>query len=53
MMVRSKQALLLKWLATSKVLEENMDYKDFLRSPIKEELDGLKRLEGRFFLLSH
>ena len=37
-------------VATSKVIEENLDYKDFLRGHIKEDgLDGLNRLEGRFF----
>ena len=33
-------------MATSKVIEENLDYKDFLRGHIKEDgLDGLNRLE--------
>ena len=48
-MVVNFKALPLKCLATNKVIEGNMDYKDFLTGPIKEELDGLNRLEGRFF----
>ena len=35
-------------MATSKVIEENLDYKDFLRGHIKEDgLDGLNRLDGK------
>ena len=49
-MVVNFKALPLKCLATNKVIEGNMDYKDFLTGPIKEELDGLNRLEGKYFV---
>ena len=49
-MVVNFKALPLKCLATNKVIEANMDYKDFLTGPIKEELDGLNRLEGKYFV---
>ena len=49
-MVVNFKALPLKCLATNKVIEENMDYKDFLTGPIKEELDGLNWLEGKYFV---
>ena len=41
----------LKMLATRKVLVERMDYKDYLGGKVKEELDGLDRLTGKFFVL--
>ena len=42
----------LKMLATRKVLVERMDYKDYLGGRVKEELDGLDRLTGKFFVLA-
>ena len=41
----------LKMLATKKVLEGRMNYKDYLGGRVKEELDGLDRLTGKFFVL--
>ena len=41
----------LKMLATRKVLEERMDYKDYLGGRVKEEVDRLDRLTGKFIVL--
>ena len=41
----------LKMLATKKVLEGRMNYKDYIGGRVKEELDGLDRLAGKFIVL--
>ena len=41
----------LKMLATRKVFVERMDYKDYLGGRVKEEVDRLDRLTGKFIVL--
>ena len=40
----------LKVLATREVIRERMDNKDCLGGKLREELDRLKRFEGKFFI---
>ena len=49
-MSRQIRGIPLKVLATREVIRNRLDYKDYLGGVVKEELDKLDWLEGKFFI---
>ena len=49
-MARQIRGIPLKVLATREAIKNRLDYKDYLGGVVKEELDRLNWLEGKFFI---